>query len=383
MESLEFFADQLQQYLVELQTLTAIETPSGNLANLQEAAEFLTDRLASLGRLEHENLQQHGPMLRLTRSGAGSRILILAHYDTIWPIGSWPSLWRVDGGRAYGPGVYDMKGGLLFIPWLLRYLDASGRSHPHLEVLLTPDEEIGALGSRPFIEEAARRSDFVLVLEPTNIEGSLKLARKGSGEFIVSIRGRATHQGVEPEKGINAVVEAAHQILAVLGLEDPALGTTLGPNVITGGSASNMVPDRAEVRVDVRAWTERETERLTTALHALQPVLAGSEIHVSGDWNRPPMEASPIALELFDRAREIGKDLGLDLGWVRWGGSSDANLAAAVGAPTIDGLGPVGEGAHQTDESIIIDRLPSRLALFTELIISLARPPEELDAAPS
>lgn len=376
MESLDFFAGHLQDYLVELQALTAIETPSGNLTNLQEAAEFLADRLASLGRLERENLQQHGPVLRLTRSGNGARILILAHYDTIWPIGSWPSLWRVEGGRAYGPGVYDMKGGLLFIPWLLRYLDASGHSHPHLEMLLTPDEEVGAPGSRRFIEEAARRSDFVLVLEPTNLEGSLKLARKGSGEFIVDIRGRATHQGVEPERGINAVVEAAHQILAILGLEDPALGTTVGPNVITGGSASNMVPDRAEIRVDVRAWTEHETERLTTALHALQPTLAGSEIHLSGGWNRPPMEASPATLELFDRAREIGKGLGLDLGWVRWGGSSDANLAAAVGAPTIDGLGPVGEGAHQPDESIVIDCLPPRLALFTDLVLSLAQPPK-------
>jgi glutamate carboxypeptidase len=376
-ESLDFFSDHLQDYLDELQALTAIETPTGDLANLERAAIYLTERLAPLGRPERCDLEDHGPLLRLRRDGVGSRVLLLAHYDTVWPAGSWQNPWSVSHGRAHAPGIYDMKGGLLFILWMLRYLDATGHAHPELEVLLNPDEELGSPGSRPYIEEAARRADFVLVLEPCTLDGSLKVARKGSGEYVVTIHGRSSHQGAEPEQGINAVVEAAHQISRLLELEDTAAGTTVGPNVISGGNRSNTVPDLAEIRVDVRSWQESETERLDTALRRLEPMLEGSEIHVLGGWNRPPMETSPIASQLFERARALGQDLGLDLGAIRWGGSSDANLAAAVGAPTIDGFGPSGEGAHQVDECIVIDDVPRRIALLSELVLSLTQPQEE------
>jgi glutamate carboxypeptidase len=382
-ESLDFFSDHLQDYLDELQALTAIETPTGDLANLERAAIYLTERLAPLGRPERCDLEDHGPLLRLRRDGVGSRVLLLAHYDTVWPAGSWQNPWSVSHGRAHAPGIYDMKGGLLFILWMLRYLDATGHAHPELEVLLNPDEELGSPGSRPYIEEAARRADFVLVLEPCTLDGSLKVARKGSGEYVVTIHGRSSHQGAEPEQGINAVVEASHQVLRLLELEDTAAGTTVGPNVISGGNRSNTVPDLAEIRVDVRSWQESETERLDTALRRLEPMLEGSEIHVLGGWNRPPMETSPIASQLFERARALGQDLGLDLSAIRWGGSSewggssDANLAAAVGAPTIDGFGPSGEGAHQVDECIVIDDVPRRIALLSELVLSLTQPQEE------
>jgi glutamate carboxypeptidase len=233
------------------------------------------------------------------------------------------------------------------------------------------------MGSRSYIEEAARRADFVLVLEPCTLDGHLKVARKGSGEYVVTIRGRSSHQGAEPELGINAVVEASHQVLRLLELEDSAAGTTVGPNVISGGTVSNSVPDLAEIRVDVRAWQQSETERLDRELRRLKPVVEGTSIHVLGRWNRPPMEASPIATQLFERAKTIGDDLGLDLSPIRWGGSSDANLASAVGAPTIDGFGPSGEGAHQTDECIVIEDVPRRLALLSELVMSLAQSPED------
>jgi glutamate carboxypeptidase len=283
----------------------------------------------------------------------------------------------VSHGGAHAPGIYDMKGGLLFILWMLRYLDDSQYASPEIEVLLNPDEEIGSMGSRSYIEEAARRADFVLVLEPCTLDGHLKVARKGSGEYVVTIRGRSSHQGAEPELGINAVVEASHQVLRLLELEDSAAGTTVGPNVISGGTVSNSVPDLAEIRVDVRAWQQSETERLDRELRRLKPVVEGTSIHVLGRWNRPPMEASPIATQLFERAKTIGDDLGLDLSPIRWGGSSDANLASAVGAPTIDGFGPSGEGAHQTDECIVIEDVPRRLALLSELVMSLAQSPED------
>jgi glutamate carboxypeptidase len=377
MKSLDFFAVHLQEYLDELQELTAIETPTGNLPNLQLAAVFLSERFAPYGTIERVDLQDHGPLLRIRRPGTSGRILLLAHYDTVWPVGSWRTPWNVSDGRAHAPGIYDMKGGLLFIVWMLRYIDASGYDHPEIEILLNPDEENGSPASRPYVEEAARHADFVLVLEPCTLDGSLKVARKGSGEYVVTIRGRSSHQGAEPEQGVNAVVEAAHQIIRLLELEDQATGSTVGPNVILGGSRSNTVPDLAEIRVDVRAWQRSETERLDNALRRLSPVLEGAQINVLGGWNRPPMETSSGANQLFNRARAIGKDLGLDLDAIRWGGSSDANLAAAVGTPTVDGFGPSGEGAHQVDECIVIGDVPKRLALFSELVLSLALPPED------
>jgi len=213
----------------------------------------------------------------------------------------------------------------------------------------------------------------VLVLEPANLEGSLKMERKGSGEYVITIHGRAVHQGVVPELGVNAVVEAAHQVLRMLEFEDPEAGTTVGPNVIAGGHASNTVPDLAEIRVDVRAWSRSETERLDAALRGLRPAIENARIEVTGGWNRPPMEASEASFALFERARELGAGLGIELEWVRWGGSSDANLAASVGTPTVDGFGPTGEGAHQLSECIVIEEIPRRLALLTELVISLAQ----------
>ena len=370
MNSREFYSKHLDGYLDELRQFTAIETPTGNLPQLDRAADFLMERVSSLGEFERAMLPDHGPLLRIVREGPGVRVLLLGHFDTVWPVGSWPNLWRVDQGRAFGPGVYDMKGGLLFIVWLLRFLEHYGLSHPTIEALFNPDEEIGSPSTRSFIEEAARRADVVLVLEPTNLEGSLKLARKGSGEYVITIHGRSAHQGVEPELGVNAVVEAAYQVLKVLELEDLSEGTTVGPNVIHGGSVSNMVPDRAEIRVDVRAWTEDETRRLDGAIRRLKPVVAGSQIHVLGGWNRPPMEVSDISMEIFEGARVLGHGLGMDLTWVKWGGSSDANIAAAVGTPTIDGFGPVGEGAHQLGECIVVDEISRRLALLTEVVRS-------------
>lgn len=377
MQSLRFFSDHLQDYLDELQELTAIETPTGDLENLERAALFLTERLVQLGHPERCDLQDHGPLLRLRRPGIGSRILLLAHYDTVWPVGSWKKRWSILHGRAHAPGVYDMKGGLLFILWMLRYFDAGGHAHPEIEILLNPDEEVGSPGSRSYIEEAARRADFALVLEPCNLDGSLKVARKGSGEYVITVRGRSSHQGAEPEQGINAVVEACHQVLRMLELEDLAAGTTVGPNVISGGHTSNTVPDLAEIRVDVRTWRQSETERIDSALRRLEPVLEGSDIHVLGGWNRPPMESSPIASKLFERARALGHHLGLELSTIRWGGSSDANLAASVGTATIDGFGPSGEGAHQLDECIVIEDVPRRLALLSELVLSLTEPPQD------
>jgi glutamate carboxypeptidase len=377
MECLAFFSDHLQDFLDDVRGLVEIESPTYDVAGAERAADYLADRLGPLGTLESEMLEGFGPMLQLRRPGTETTVLLMAHFDTVWPVGSWPELWSVRDGKIFGPGVFDMKAGLVFILWLLRYLAASGRPHPTLEVTLNPDEEVGSLGSKHRIAQSLSRADFALVLEPANLDGSLKVARKGSGEYMVEIRGRSAHQGAEPELGVNAVVEAAHQVLRMAALEDLEAGTTVGPNVISGGTATNTVPDRAEIQVDVRAWNSEEQRRLDEGLRRLEPVLSGSELRVDGRWNRPPMESSPASLELFERARGIGAELGLEIAGVRWGGSSDANLAAEAGVPTVDGFGPIGEGAHQEIENIVVEALPKRLALFTELVCSLAIPPEE------
>ena len=374
MSTLQYFAGRVDTILAELRELVAIETPTGDLAGLDLAAAWLGDRLAPFGELTTEALGQHGPLLRLRRPGSAHRVMIIGHMDTVWPVGSWPELWREDDGMVSGPGVYDMKGGLLFIVELLRRFDAEGGDHPSLDIVINPDEEIGSVGSRSAIQRIAKENDLALVLEPTNVDGVIKLERKGSGEFRLTIHGRSAHQGVEPELGVNAVVEAAHQIRSLLALQDLERGTTVGPNKITAGSASNVVPDRADLLVDVRAWTADEQRRLDRGLAALEPVLEGSRLELTGGWNRPPMESCPESHAVFERARGIGSGFGLDLQWARWGGSSDANLTAAVGVPTVDGLGPVGAGSHQLTENIVVEALPARLALFSDLVASLTEP---------
>ena len=190
------------------------------------------------------------------------------------------------------------------------------------------------------------------------------------------MHGRSAHQGVEPEKGVNAVLEGARLALEIAALSDPGQGTTIGPNVIHGGSASNMVADRCELRVDVRVWTADEQQRLEAAIHDLRPQIEGAQLVVEGGWNRPPFETTEASTAIFEHAAAIGRRLGLNIPAARWGGSSDANLIAAIGTPTVDGFGPVGGGAHHRDEHIVVAELPKRLALFAETIVSLAdRPP--------
>lgn len=371
---MNYFCGRLDAYLSELREFVAIETPTGDVANIEKAASWLERRLSPFGELTRETLDGQGPLLRLRRPGTAHRVMLMGHSDTVWPVGSWPELWRESDGRIYGPGIYDMKGGLLFIIELLRRLDATGAPHPTLDILINPDEEIGSVVSHPMIKRIAKENDLVLVLEPSSVEGVIKLERKGSGEFKLIIHGRSAHQGVEPESGVNAVVEAAHQIRNLLDLQDLEHGTTIGPNVLTAGSASNVVPDHAELLIDVRAWTAEEQRRIDEGLAGLRPTLEGSRIELSGGWNRPPMESCATSHAVFERVHEIGISLGLDLQWVRWGGSSDANLTAAAGTPTVDGLGPLGEGSHQRVENIVTDALPTRLALFTELVTSLTEP---------
>jgi len=356
-------------YLGDLEALVRIETPSGHLPGLEAAAAWLTDAFGAVGEVSRDDTPA-GPLLTVLAQGQGTRVLVLAHYDTVQPVGSWPQPWRRQGDRIYGPGTNDMKGGLLFALHALKLLRPERR--PELRVLLTPDEEVGSEVSRPRIEDAARYVDAVLVLEAPTNDGDPKVARKGGGRYRLTVHGKAAHQGVEPEKGVNAVVEAAHQVLALGAIEDVEAGTRLGANVIRGGTVPNVVADRVEVDIDARAWTLAEGDRVDRALRSLRPVLPGAALDLAGGFERPPMEALPGSVALFERAQRIGGELGLTLSPGRVGGGSDGNFTAAMGVATLDGLGPVGFADHTREEHILRSEIARRLALFASLLSDLA-----------
>ena len=265
--------------------------------------------------------------------GAHGRVLLLAHVDTVYPLGAWAETWRVADGLAFGPGAYDMKAGIVQAKWALRALHALGRQPAHdIDVLLTPDEEIGSDAARPMIEDLARGALAVLVLEPPFMNGDLKVARKGVGDYTFRISGRAAHQGVEPEKGRNTIVSAAHLIRELMSLQDAEKGTTLGPNVIQGGTASNVVADAAMLRVDVRVWDLAEAGRIDAALHAIRP-LEGTTYQIEGGLNRPPMEPSEGTMRLLAAAQELAGELGFAVGAARVGGGSDGNFTSRLAPP--------------------------------------------------
>jgi glutamate carboxypeptidase len=367
--------------LAALDELVAHESPSRDKPALDVLAKRLAARFEAAGA-EATIIQNpfDGDQVRVRFGGAGDSPpgvrpgLVLCHFDTVWPRETTTARpFRVEHGRAYGPGVFDMKASLVVVEFALRALRALGilPSRP-IRVLLTSDEEVGSTTSRDLIETEARASAYVLVMEPPLPGGQLKTARKGIGHFQLEIEGRAAHAGVEPEKGISAIRELAHQILRIHDLANPATGTTINVGVVQGGSTSNVVPAHAQAQVDVRVTTLDEAQRVQDALHALRPVLPGAHMVVSGHFDRPPMERSARGLELFQRTCEIARtQLGLDLDQGSTGGASDGNLTAALGVPTLDGLGAMGGGAHASDEHIVIESLPIRSALLACLLMEL------------
>jgi len=349
--------------LDSLELIVNTESPSKDL----EAVRTCADELAKLGSsilgAEPERLGDEKRHLRW-RFGDSPAVLILGHFDTVWPRGTvdrWP--FSVDGDKATGPGIFDMKAGLIQGLFALGSLgDVSG-----IEILFNSDEEIGSESSIGFIEESARRASAVLVLEPSE-GGSLKLARKGVASYVLAVEGRAAHSGLEPERGINAVIELAHQILEISRIGRQEVGTTVTPTVSSAGTTSNTVPAAARVAVDVRAKTVVELERVDKEMGDLSPRVEGAKLVLERKPPRLPFERE-MSSELFEKARDIAKDLGLpDLDGVEVGGGSDGNITAALGVPTLDGLGAVGKGAHAEGEHISISSMPQRAALVAALV---------------
>jgi glutamate carboxypeptidase len=305
--------------------------------------------------------------------GPGGQVLVLGHTDTVYERGTLARTpFRVSRGRASGPGTLDMKAGLVIA---LAAVDAlrAARLAPRRRVVLlwTPDEEIGSEAARAAIEREARRSAAVLVLEPgTGLRGKLKTERKGVGEFRLEVTGRAAHAGVNPKAGVNAVHELALQIARIAQFANPRRGITVNADVIEGGTRTNVIAERAWAQIDVRCAFAADMPRIRARFRTLRPILPGARIRVSGGMDRPPMEHR-VAARLFAQARAVGRQMGLRIEESATGGGSDGNFTAALGVPTLDGLGAAGGGAHTPDEHILTRSLPERAALLAVLLLQL------------
>lgn len=368
-EVLTYLRDHAPEILKDIEQLVRLESPSRDTAGINRVQDRNQGWFSVLGRVDRSRTEL-GDVLHVQIDGETSeRILLLAHMDTVYPVGSWKTVWKIEADKAHGPGTYDMKAGGVQALWALRAIHAFGRKpSATIDVLLTPDEEIGSEVARPHIEELARGASAVLVLEAPYMNGDLKIARKGVGDYTMQIHGVAAHQGLEPEKGKNAVVSAASLIQQIISLQDPAQGTTLGPNVIRGGTVSNVVPDHVVLEVDLRFWSMTEGERVDAALRRLK-AMDGTQYEIGGGINRPPMEPSDGTLRLFEKARRLAQEIGFSVGAARVGGASDGNFTASL-APTLDGLGALGAHAHQKDlEYIHIPSLAPRTALLAGMLM--------------
>lgn len=357
-------------FATELAAWAQIESCSDDPVGLAEFAALLTTRFVQLGA----EIEPMGATHFVARwPGVGKPILLLGHFDTVYPRGTLvqqPVILR--GQKLFGPGVVDMKGGLLIGCVAIQALRALGRLGPRpVWFLCTSDEELGSPTSRQYIEALAQQSAVALVLEGAGNGGALKTARKGVGLYDLVITGRAAHAGVAPEQGRSALLELAHQIIWLQSLNDSATGTTVNVCTASGGTTTNVIPADARAEVNVRVRTIAEAERLQQALSSRQPVDPDVTISFSGGLNRPPMERSVQIAQLFSHAQQLAHTLGFDVDEAATGGGSDGNFTAALGIPTLDGLGPIGGGAHALHEHVNLDSFVPRTALLARLLETL------------
>lgn len=362
--------------VVRLQALVELESPSSDEARLRAVAAWLSAELTAAGgdvdTVDVEGVGEHVIARFRGRDPSLEPLVVLGHIDTVHPVGTFEPVFRVEDGLARGPGVFDMKGGwACVLTAMARFRDAGDLPRRPAVLVATCDEETGSETSRTLIEETARGARAVLVPEPPLPGGAAKTRRKGVGWYRLEVTGRAAHAGVDPENGVNALVELAHQILAVTALADPAQGTTISVGEAAGGTASNVIPASARASVDVRFATAGEGERVDRAIRALDPRLRGASLSVSGGLNRPPVERTEANLALYEAARALAAEAGWELGEGSTGGGSDGSFTAGMGVPTLDGIGPAGSGPHSLDEHVILEDLPRRVRLYGRLLETL------------
>jgi acetylornithine deacetylase/succinyl-diaminopimelate desuccinylase-like protein len=365
----------LPQMLDLLRELVLLESPSLEKNAADRCCGFLAHQWLLRGGIVHVLKQtRRGDHLRVVWPATASRpsrqLLVLGHYDTVYPVGTLSRMpFHVSAGKAYGPGSFDMKAGM--VQALFAFEALQELKLPVLQnivFLWTSDEEIGSGSSREIIEAEARRSDAVFVLEPSlGPRGLLKTSRKGVGEAALVVKGRPAHAGLEPEKGVNAIHELSAQIARIEKWNNLRRGVTINADIIEGGSRANVIAARAKATLDLRAWRAADMRALESRLHSLKPVHRGAKLEITGGFDRPPLERKRSTV-LYARAKAIAKQIGLSLGEAAAGGGSDGNFTAALGVPTLDGLGAVGDGAHSPHEHIITKAMPQRAALLATLL---------------
>ncbi|MFB5192547.1 M20 family metallopeptidase [Alicyclobacillus fastidiosus] len=367
----EYLQSHEREIIASLKELVLAESPTRHKELVDSCGATLTKLFQQHLGLEPEVIPQStvGNHLKFSYGSGEAQLLILAHFDTVWQPGRLG--YRVDGDRIFGPGVLDMKGGLIQALWALKSLkDLNVALNKKIVVLCNSDEEIGSPTSRSLIEEEARKSQAVFVVEPAEANsGALKTARKGVSMYRLNISGRSAHAGNHHEGGVSAVLELARQIEFLEGLTDYEVGTTLNVGVAKGGTQSNVVPEHAEAHVDVRTVTLQEAKRVANIMANLKPTLEGATVSVSGGINRPPMERTEHTARLYQVAKEIAHRLRFELPEALVGGGSDGNFTAALGVPTLDGLGAVGDGPHAEYEHIYVPALTQRSGLLAELLM--------------
>lgn len=366
-----------RQWLREtIEDLVRLESPSTFKPAAGRCGEELSRRLSALGgTVRRVDAGPYAPHIVAEFAGPGTPILLLGHFDTVWPVGQIDKMpLREEAGRLYGPGIFDMKAGIGVAMLAIRALrEAPGAERRAIRFVLTSDEEVGSVTSRALVEDAARQCQAVLVLEPSLPGGAAKTSRKGCGEYELTVHGIPAHAGLDPARGASAIHELARQILAVEKLHDPVRGVTVNVGVIAGGSRTNVVAELAQASVDVRVPTQADAAALDAAFRGLKPVLPGTRVEIRGGISRPPLERNSHVAALYELARRAALELGQTLGEGSTGGGSDGNFTAAVGVPTLDGLGPRGDGAHALHEHIELDDLPWRAALAASVLSRIGR----------
>lgn len=370
------FPNSTERILATIRELVEIESPTDDKQAVDRLSSLLVKRFEKLGgRVKLHRQKKLGDHLQVDFRGIAKNrpVLLLGHLDTVYPLGKLATMpWRVAGRRAYGPGVFDMKSGIALMLHALEQLGAPREQLPRpVTVLLVSDEETGSDSSRHITEQLAKKCAAVLVLEPSyGPRGAVKTARKGVGEYTLTVTGKAAHSGLDFEKGESAVVELSKQIVAISKMIDVKRGITLNPGVVQGGTRVNVIPAMASAALDVRIARMKDAAVIDRKLRALKPFNRKCRIEITGGVNRPPMERTTVVVDMYKKASEIAARLGWKLEEAAVGGGSDGNFTAALGVPTLDGLGGVGEGAHAPHESILISELPRRAALLAELIAS-------------
>ena len=370
---LEWLTTRQPEMVAQVRELVTRESPTHEKAACDALCGYLAEQFRGLGGKVRVNRQATaGNHLQVDFAGPRGQepVLLLGHYDTVYDLGTLKTMpWRKEGGKLCGPGVFDMKSGIVQMMFAVRALREvqSGLPRP-MTVWLVSDEEVGSDSSRSLTEELASQCAAALVCEPSGPGGALKTARKGVGDFTVKVTGKASHAGLDFEKGNSAITELAHQIQAISQLTDLKRGITLNVGVIRGGTRTNVVAGEALAQVDLRIARKADGPLMERKLKALKPVNRNCQLEITGRVNRPPVERTKQVTALFSRAQRIANQLRFQVDEIAVGGGSDGNFTAGIGVATLDGLGAVGDGAHAAHEYVVADELPRRAALLAGLI---------------